>query len=203
MLKIHFILFVAVFYLAACSKKTMPQIPTSIPEVMVRPLSKTKLRDTFPYSWLGLWEGNLEIYNAKGLSQSLPMQLDLGETENEGVFKWNIIYGADREKGLRPYLLRTLDASKGLYQNDEVNTIKMEAYYIGSKLFSTFSVQGNLLTSIQEKRGDEMLWEIIFGKEAPVSTTGNQIVKGDTIPAVKTMPVFINQRAVLKRKTQP
>ena len=158
------------------------------------------LRDTFPYSWLGLWEGNLEIYNAKGLSQTLPMQLDLGETDSVGVYKWNIIYGADREKGLRPYLLRTIDASKGLYINDEMNSIKLESYFIGGRLFSTFSVQGNLLTSIQEKRGNEMHWEIIFGKEKPVSTTGNQVVKGDTIPTVNTMPVLINQRAVLKRK---
>jgi hypothetical protein len=201
--KILFILIIASISLSACSKKTLPPIPTSTPEVIVRPLSINKMRDTFPYSWLGLWEGNLEIYNSKGLSQSLPMQLDLGETETTGVFKWNIIYGADREKGLRPYLLRTLDASKGLYQNDEVNTIKMEAYYIGGRLFSTFSVQGNLLTSIQEKKGDEMHWEIIFGKDTPVSTTGNQVVKGDTIPAVKTMPVLINQRAILKRKVQP
>lgn len=201
--KIFFIISILAIGVLSCSKKTQPQIPTAIPEVMVRPLSKMKLRDTFPYSWLGLWEGNLEIYNAKGLSQTLPMQLDLGETDTAGVFKWNIIYGTDREKGLRPYLLRTLDASKGLYQNDEVNTIKMEAYYLGGKLFSTFSVQGNLLTSIQEKKGDDMYWEIIFGKETPISITGNQVVKGDTIPAVKTMPVVINQRAVLKRKAQP
>ncbi len=201
--KILLIIIFAALGLASCSKKTFPPIPTSTPEVMVRPLSKMKLRDTFPYSWLGLWEGDLEIYNAKGLSQKLPMQLDLAETDTSGVFRWNIIYGTDREKGLRPYLLRTLDASKGLYQNDEVNTIKIEAYYLGGRLFSTFSVQGNLLTSIQEKKGDDMFWEIIFGKDTPVSTTGNQVVKGDTIPAVKTMPVLIHQRAVLKRKTQP
>lgn len=201
--KIFLIISIFTIGVLSCSKKTLPQIPKSIPEVMVHPLSKMKLRDTFPYSWLGLWEGNLEIYNAKGLSQTLPMQLDLAETDTVGVFKWNIIYGTDREKGLRPYLLRTLDASKGLYQNDEVNTIKMEAYYLGGKLFSTFSVQGNLLTSIQEKKGDNMYWEIIFGKDTPVSTTGNQVVKGDTIPTVKTMPVLINQRAVLKRKAQP
>lgn len=203
MSKILLISIIAAISLSACSKKTVPQIPASTPEVMVRPLSKMKMRDTFPYSWVGLWEGNLEIYNAKGLSQTLPMQLDLDETETAGVFKWNIIYGTDREKGLRPYLLRTLDASKGLYQNDEVNTIKMEAYYIGGRLFSTFSVQGNLLTSIQEKKGDEMHWEIIFGKDTPVSITGNQVVKGDTISEVKTMPVLINQRAILKRKVQP
>jgi hypothetical protein len=201
--RILLICFFIAFLISACSKKALPQISTTTPEVMVRPLSISKQRDTFPYSWLGLWAGNLEIYNAKGLSQTLPMQLDLGETETTGVFKWHIIYGADYEKGLRPYLLRTLDASKGLYQTDEMNSIKIEAYYIGGKLFSNFGVQGNLLSTIQEKKGDEMHWEIIFGKETPVSTTGHQVVKGDTIPKVKTMPILIHQRAVLKRKVQP
>ena len=117
-----------------------------------------------------------------------------------GVFTWNIIYGTDRVKGLRPYLLRTVDASKGLYLNDEMNSIKMESYYLGGKLFCNFSVEGNLLTTIEEKEGDKMKFEIIFGKEKPVSITGNDIVKGDTIPAVKTMPIMINQRAILTRK---
>jgi hypothetical protein len=76
----------------------------------------------------------------------------------------------------------------------------MEAYLLGGKLFSNFSVEGNLLTSMQEKVGDTMLWEIVFGKEKEVSITGNQVVKGDTISTVKTMPVIISQRAVLKKK---
>ncbi len=157
-------------------------------------------KDSFPFAWLGLWEGTLNIYNAKGLSQSLPMQLDYQATDTIGVYKWNIIYGEDREKGLRPYMLRTVDAAKGQYLHDEMNTIKMESYYIGSRLYCTFSVQGNLLTTIEEKKGDELHWEIIFGKEKPASITGNQVVNGDTIPSVKTMPIMISQRAILKRK---
>jgi hypothetical protein len=187
--------------LFSCGKKITPTVTTDIPEVIVRPFPKTSIsRDSFPSSWFGTWEGVLNIYNAKGLSQSIPMSLELGATDTLGRCKWHIIYGADREKGLRPYYLETIDASKGLYRNDEMNSIKMEAYLLGGKLFSTFSVEGNLLTSMQEKVGDTMLWEIVFGKEKEVSITGNQVVKGDSISAVKTMPVIISQRAVLKKK---
>jgi hypothetical protein len=185
----------------SCGNKIKQTQSAEIPEVMVRPFPKTTvLKDSFPTSWFGTWEGTLNIYNAKGLSQSIPMSLELGATDTLGRYKWHIIYGADRAKGLRPYYLKTIDASKGQYLNDEMNSIKMEAYLLGGKLFSTFSVEGNLLTSMQEKVGDTMLWEIVFGKEKEVSITGNQVVKGDTISAVKTMPVIISQRAVLKKK---
>jgi hypothetical protein len=185
-----------------CSKKITPTVTTTdIPEVIVKPIPRSVTqKDSFPFAWLGTWEGTLNIYNAKGLSQSLPMQLDYQATDTMGVYKWHIIYGEDPIKGLRPYILRTIDAAKGLYVHDEMNTIKMESYYIGNRLYCTFSVQGNLLTTIEEKKGDELHWEIIFGKEKPASITGNQVVNGDTIPSVKTMPVIISQRAILKRK---
>ncbi len=200
MCKSLIVIILSMTLLTNCHRQLPNSASSSIPEVIVRPLSKTMQKDTFPYSWFGTWAGNLEIYNSKGLSQTIPMELVMGETDTVGVFQWNIIYGTDRIKGLRPYLLRTVDASKGLYLNDEMNSIKMESYYLGGKLFCNFSVEGNLLTTIEEKEGDKMKFEIIFGKEKPVSITGNEIVKGDTIPAVKTMPIMINQRAVLTRK---
>ena len=55
--------------------------------------------------------------------------------------------------------------------------------------------------STYEKTADgKMLFEIIFGKEKAVSETGNQVLKGDTIPVVKSFPIIINQRAVLTKK---
>lgn len=193
------ILALATIFWGSCHKKIATTQSTAIPEVIVNPYGKSMMKDTFPYSWFGTWAGNLEIYSSKGLSQTVPMQLVKGLTDELGVFQWNIIYGTDMDKGLRPYLLRTIDASKGLYLHDEMNSIKMEAYYLGGKLFSNFSVEGNILTSIEEKEGDKIKFEIIFGKEKPVSETGGKVVNGDTISTVKTLPVIINQRAVLTR----
>ena len=181
-----------------------PQIHTAsggsraVEEVMVLPPKKG---DNFPESWFGTWEGTLDIYNAKGVQQSIPMACVMSATDTAGVYNWHIIYGTDREKGLRPYLLRTVDASKGKYLCDEMNTIKMESYLFGNKLFCSYSVEGNALMSIYEKTADgKMLFEIIFGKEKAVSETGNQVFKGDTIPVVKSFPIIINQRAVLTKK---
>jgi hypothetical protein len=206
MYKFFFISILATTIVLSCTKKIQPtQTNTSddIPEVIVKPIPiKINQKDSFPFSWFGLWEGTLNIYNAKGLTQSLPMQLNYQATDTAGVYKWHIIYGDDKEKGLRPYYLRTVDAQKGVYLHDEMNTIKMESYYIGNRLYCNFNVQGSLLTTIEEKKGDELHWEIIFGKEKPVSITGDQVFNGDTIPAVKTMPIIVSQRAILKRKNK-
>ena len=194
-----FAVFSAVLF-SNCHKKLASTVTSETQEVVVRPSNRPIAKDSFPFTWFGTWTGTLEIFSSKGQTQSTPMEMIIGPTDTAGVYQWNIIYGSDREKGLRPYLLRTIDASKGLYLNDEMNSIKMEAYYLGGKLLCNFSVQGNLLTSIEEKEGDKLKFEIIFGKEKPVSITGNEIVKGDTIPAVKTMPIMVNQRAVLTKK---
>ncbi len=125
----------------------------------------------------------------------------MSATDTACVFNWHIIYGNDREKGLRPYLLRTIDASKGHYLCDELNTIKMESYLLGNKLFCYFIVEGNVIMSTYEKTADgKLLFEIIFSKDKTVSETGNQVFKGDTIPTVKTYPVIVSQRAVLTKK---
>ena len=170
----------------------------TIEEVLVLPPKKG---DNFPESWFGTWVGTLEIYSAKGLQQSIPMTCFMSATDTAGIFNWHIIYGNDPEKGLRPYLLRTVDASKGHYLCDEINTIKMESYLLGNKLFCYFIVEGNVIMSTYEKTADgKLLFEIIFSKDKTVSETGNQVFKGDTIPTVKTYPVIVSQRAVLTKK---
>jgi hypothetical protein len=183
---------------------TKPHINTAsggsraIEEVMVLPPKKG---DNFPESWFGTWAGTLEIHNAKGLQQSIPMECFMSATDTAGVYNWHITYGSDREKGLRPYMLRTIDASKGLYVCDELNTIKMESYLLGNKLFCYFIVEGNVILSTYEKTADgKMLFEIIFAKDKAVSETGRQVFKGDTIPTVKTYPVIVSQRAILTKK---
>jgi hypothetical protein len=183
---------------------TKPQINVSsggsraVEEVMVMPIKKG---DKFPESWFGNWVGTLDIYNAKGKQQSIQMECIMSATDTAGVYNWSIIYGEDRVKGLRPYLLRTIDAAKGQYLCDEVNTIKMESYLLGNKLFCYFMVEGNVILSTYEKTTDgKMLFEIIFGKDKIVSETGNQVFKGDTIPTVKTYPVVISQRATLTKQ---
>lgn len=155
---------------------------------------------SFPQSWEGKWVGTLEIHNASGLAQALPMELHLLPMDSVGQWSWTIIYGEDKDTGKRPYELHTINAEKGLYLIDEKNSIKMEAYYLGGKFFQWFEVQGSLLLTSTQLVGEELHWEIVFGKSEPASVTGDQAIDGEEIPAVKTFPVHGMQRAVLRRE---
>ena len=55
--------------------------------------------------------------------------------------------------------------------------------------------------SILEKTGpDTLVFEIVTGKETPISTTGNTKQGEEDIPEVKTYPIGVYQRAVLHKK---
>jgi hypothetical protein len=154
----------------------------------------------FPQSWLGYWEGELEIFKENKIVQTIPMALEMLEMDTSDNFIWAIIYGEDKEAGRRAYELEILDIEKGYFLVDEKNTIKLESYLFQNKLLSWYEVMGNQILSIQEKRGDEMIFEIIFGSSEPVSITGDQQFDGEDIPAVKTFPIGGYQRAILKKK---
>ena len=154
---------------------------------------------SFPESWQGNWAGTLEIFNAGGKVMEIPMELLIQPTEDSSRYTWTIIYGEDREAGKRPYELLIIDRKTGHYAIDEKNSIIMETYLIGGRLYQWFEVEGTLLQSTNWLEGDELVWELISGKSEPVSITGNQEVNGEKISAVKTFPIKNLQLARLKR----
>jgi len=156
------------------------------------------IESDFPNSWVGDWIGELMIYNAKGLQQSLPMQLMIKPIEATKDFTFTIVYGVDVEAGTRSYILETLDAEKGQYSINEQNSIKIDAYLLGDKLVQRFEVMGNLLDTFLEKRGDNLVWEIFMGK-MEAHKTGDTVHQGDTIPPVQTFPMHNYQRCVLSK----
>lgn len=156
---------------------------------------------TFPAAWAGMWEGTLEIYNAKGLAQTLPMELHILPIEDSDKYTWKIIYGEDKEAGARPYIIQAINAQYGHYQVDEQNTILLDSYFLGGKLFERFEVMGSLLLTTTELRNPDLLvWEIISGPLDPLAVTGDSVVEGDTIPPVSSYRIHVLQRALLTRK---
>lgn len=154
----------------------------------------------FPQDWEGIWQGDLEIHTAKGLAQTVPMELHVLPTDSTHRYTWSIIYGEDKEAGKRPYELVIIDAENGIYAIDEKNSIQLEAYFIKDKFFSRFEVMGTLLLTSEQLIGDELIFEIIAGKMEPVSVTGSEVVNGDTIPPVQAFPINVMQRAILRRQ---
>ena len=69
----------------------------------------------------------------------------------------------------------------------------------GNKFYCWYLVAGNYILVVYSKVGDELHFEIVAGKETPVSTTGNEKHNGEDIPEVKTFPVTVVQHAILKK----
>jgi hypothetical protein len=155
----------------------------------------------FPASWAGDWAGTLEIYNSKGLVQSVPMTLIIHpiDTSTEGRYTFGLIYGS-KEQDWRPYELVPVDPQKGFWKVDEKNSIVMESYLYGPKLLCLFTVQGSRILCTYEKTGpDTIIFEVMAGSDKPVSTTGSTLYEGEQIPEVNTFPFSAFQRAVLRR----
>ncbi len=154
----------------------------------------------FPKGWQGTWHGELSIFSERNI-QKAPMWVEIEpiDTSSQGRWTFGLVYGS-KEKDWRPYELVPVDTAKGIWAVDEKNSIVMESYLRGPKFLCWFVVQGSRVLCTYELVGkDELIFEVLAGKEAPISQTGNSIHGLDTIPLVSTYPIQVFQRARLHR----
>jgi hypothetical protein len=155
----------------------------------------------FPETWQGDWSGTLDIYNGAGKVQSVEMTIEIHkiDTSTQGRYTFGLVYGS-RDKDWRPYELVPVSPETGIWKVDEKNSIMMESFMMGPKFLCWFVVQKSRVLCTYEKVDDStMIFEVISGIEANVSSTGNTTFNGETIPEVKTYPFSVFQRAVLKK----
>ncbi len=198
----HLFLFLSyglLFLIASCS---YPKNAADIAPLTTPTSSTSVIQDTipFPQSWEGKWTGTLEVFNLLGKQRELPMELHILPMDTSENHTFHIIYGEDKVEGLRPYELVTVNPDKGMYAIDEKNSIQMEAYLIDNTLLQRFDVEGTMLLTSTEKRGDKLVWSIISGPLKVMSTTGNETVDDEEIPEVKAYPLVVMQKAILTKK---
>ena len=155
---------------------------------------------SFPTSWIGHYEGNLEIYGVDSVLRTIKMNLDIEKTLNDSIFVWQITYQLDSTADIRKYELHVLDQEKGLFQIDEKNGIVIESYLKSDILTSFFSVMNNFIIATYAKMDDYIDFEIIVANTKPVSTTGETKHEKEEIPKVETYPVQGRQKARLYRQ---
>lgn len=166
---------------------------------------ETKLLTTtanFPESWSGDWSGTLDIYNGKGKVQSTTMTVEIHKIDSstQGRYTFGLIYGS-KAQDWRPYEIVPVKPEIGLWKLDEKNSIAMESYLTGPKLLCLFTVEGvRILCTYEKTSEDTLVFEVVSGTEAAVSTTGNTKQGEEEIPEVKSFPCTGFQRAVLKRQ---
>jgi len=160
----------------------------------------TFIKDNFPKSWVGNYKGDLEIYSVDSIAMKLKMQLKIAQ-KSDSIYKWSLIYDFKGKEDLRAYELKIIDTKKGHYIIDEKNTIEIDAFYRNKIFTSFFKVMDSYIVATYTKENENIIFEIISASGKKTTTTGDSIVKGDTIPEVKTYFVNGRQRAILKKIT--
>lgn len=154
--------------------------------------------NNFPSEWVGEWTGDLVISTLAGEQQRVPMILRMLPL-SDSSYTYSIVYGEDTEENTRPYILIADKEQTGYYKLDEANSIVLDNYLIGEKLYCRFGIMGSLLLSTLEQRGDQLIYEIISGSLEASNTTGQETVDGEDIPAVDNYHIKVQQRAVLSK----
>jgi hypothetical protein len=187
MCKLIPIILFGLFFLLSCStKKSL----TTATEDKSPPIN-------FPLDWIGHYEGKLSIYATNGDPNVVSMQLIINYPDAEGYFPWTVIYD---EKDVRRYGLEVINTDRGLYRINEYNSIELDAYLIDRHLISRFSVMQNDLIIDYEHVGDAIIAQFFISSIGSQNITGGEIIGQDTIPKVKTYPIQVYQKAVLKKK---
>ena len=158
-------------------------------------------QSSFPESWKGNYDGNLEIYAVDSIAMNLRMKLDIIQTEKDSIFKWVITYDFKGKEDIRSYELKVIDKQKGLYQIDEKNSIVIDAYYKNGIFTSFFSVNKVFIIATYTMNKEKaIIFEIISAKTKEISTTGGTKNEEEEIPTVNSYLVNGRHRAVLISK---
>ena len=150
-----------------------------------------KIVPTFPASWIGAWEGALTIAKpGGGKPEASKMVLVIAPTDDPSRYDFRLRYG---DQALRRYQLVVRDVATGQYAIDERNGIVLPATYLDGELFSTFSLDGNLLLARYRLDGDFLRFDLTSTGLAPDVEAG-----GEGTPAVGGHHVQVIQRAKLR-----
>jgi hypothetical protein len=129
----------------------------------------------FPKEYVGTYVGNLNVADASGVLQNVPMELIIAPTEDPKKFSYTLAYIISKKRDERKYTLVIVDQAKGLYDLDENNGVVLRANYMRQTLFSTFEVNNRILNSSVEFKNDgRVFFNIIVTEKADPRTTGNE-----------------------------
>ena len=144
--------------------------------------------------WVGERSGTLEIYNAKGLAQTVHMELNIAQLSDTS-WTWQIVYGEGEGRQARDYELVKTEGD-GNYVVDEKNGIKLDLNQINNGFFSFFQVGTSKLLISYELIDDA----IHFRTHSANTNTETKTGEGENVPLVLTWKTATYQRAVLKKK---
>jgi len=149
-----------------------------------------------PSSWLGRYEGQMEIYSPTGLQQLVGVQLDLQIMDRENYWIYNMSYLSPQGEVLstKAYHIVYDETNEKLWM-DEGDSLLIEMTRMGNCLFDHYELSGMFFNSSLCKQDSNLVFEISGGqKKAAYTSPFVEEAEG----VVESMRVNFLQRAVLK-----
>ena len=128
---------------------------------------------TFPEKCLGEWQGVMQLYKHGIMNDSVKVKLSVTNDSLPGIYHWKTEYISEKYPITKDYYLIENDTLGHSYLLDENNDIVLKEAVHGDKMYSTFEVNGAILSSSYELRENELIFEVYFSKR--LDTTANVI----------------------------
>lgn len=152
-----------------------------------------------PHDWLGSYQGTMEIYNQKGLQQTIGVSFDLQVMSRENYWSYNMSY-IDLENNnvvsTKSYKILYKEDSKTFWM-DEGDSLLIEMSFLGNCFYDHFELSGMFFNSSLCQQEKNLMFEITGGQSKP-SYESPFIEEAEG--SVQTMRIDFLQRVLLKPK---
>lgn len=162
-------------------------------------LSSFAFGQGIPNDWLGSYEGTMEIYNQKGLQQTIGVNFDLLIMDRPNYWTYNMSYinlKNDEIVSTKAYKIFYVEDGQKLWI-DEGGGLLIEMSFLGNCFYDHFELNGMFYNSSLCKKDKNLLFEINGGQCAPSYTSPFIEEAKDS---VQTMRIDFLQRVLLKPK---
>lgn len=162
-------------------------------------LSSFAFGQGIPNDWLGSYEGTMEIYNQKGLQQTIGVNFDLFIMDRDNYWTYNMSYvnlKNDEVVNTKAYKIFYVEDNQKLWI-DEGDSLLIEMSFIGNCFYEHFELNGMFFNSSLCKKDKNLLFEINGGQSIPTYTSPFIEEANDS---VRTMRTDFVQRVLLKPK---
>lgn len=120
-----------------------------------------------PAEWHGRWTGSLKITSAAGEAKETQMEMVIEPLKDSKNYRWKIVYG----KGpARDYELVPQERA-GHFVIDEKNGLLIDAWLVGSTVYSQFQVADSLIPVRYELSGDTLRFSLTVSSTKEPRTT--------------------------------
>jgi hypothetical protein len=148
-----------------------------------------------PASWDGVWKGRTTLVWASGKAEPAAMELHVGPLPGGRAKRWKVVYEFADRREVRDYEIGPGEGA-GRLVIDEKNGFLIDNYLAGDALYSRFTINGNLVTTRFELRGDALEVELtMFDAASPRRTK----LTGGKFEVASFGPKYV-QRGTLRRE---